>query len=140
MKKADFIKKEIMRDEKIDAWLNDFEKYEKSIERIKKGTQKVETWMVEYWLNEIDKLISVLTSLEAKAKVFCHNEEKHRSNIQNHPVATDKNALNISIQLVYTWVNIWSGISNEIEELKNIKKELAKSKIIENVSVNIKDR
>ena len=138
MKKADFMRHDIVRDEHIDWVLNEFEKYEKDIEKIKTKSENDDDLFLLYGNGKkITEIVDALVKLRDKAKGWQHRYEAQRDSLRADPYMHK-----MYIDWIYTWIDIVSGISNEIYALERIQEKLEeiKSKKLKQASGNLQDK
>ena len=138
MKKADYMRHDIVRDEHIDWVLNEFEKYEKDIEKIKTKSKNDDDLFLFYGNSKkITEIVDALVKLRDKAKGWQHRYESQRDSLRADPFMHK-----MYIDWIYTWISIVNGVESEISMLEGIQKKLKeiKSKKMEEASDNLQDK
>ncbi len=138
MKKADYMRHDIVRDEHIDWGLNEFEKYEKDIEKIKTKSKNDDDLFLFYGNSKkITEIVDALVKLRDKAKGWQHRYEAQRDSLRADPFMHK-----MYIDWIYTWISIVNGVESEIWALEEIQKKLEeiKSKKLKEASDNLQDK
>ncbi len=124
MKKSDYMRYDIVRDEHIDGVLNEFEKYEKDIEKIKtKSKNDDDLFLFCSNSEKITEIVDALVKLRDQAKGFQTRYEAQRDSLRADPVMHK-----MYIDWIYTWISIVENLNSEISTLQQIQQRLGKIK------------